>query len=102
MWKYFCAVKAINRRNIDKIKPVLLASMLIRLAAQSKAATQIDLGYYFDTRDFNTVAFFIQNKDLGRGFSAWGFSDFHDLQNNKSDRSSQASYFQSIDSVTLS
>lgn len=73
-------------RTTNKIKHVLLTSLLISLATQANAATQIDLNYYFDTRDFNTFAFFIQNKALGQDFSAWGFSDFHGQQNNKSER----------------
>ncbi|MFT5450787.1 MAG: hypothetical protein ACI9N9_000267 [Enterobacterales bacterium] len=80
----FINLEAINLLNT--IKYILLLSLVISLTTQSKAATQLDLSYYFDSRDFNTFALFVQNKDLGQDFSVWGFSDFHGQQNNKSER----------------
>jgi len=58
-------------------------TLLAYLPTHSNAETKIDLSYYFDSRDFNTFAFFIQNPKLGDDFSLWGFSDFHSAQNNK-------------------
>jgi len=52
----------------------------------ANAANQVDISYYFDDRDFNTLTLFMLNKDLGGGFSFLGFTDFHSDHQNSTNR----------------
>ncbi len=44
------------------------------------------LTYYFDSRDYNTLAIFTSIDELPLGFKIWGFTDLHGDQGNASDR----------------
>jgi len=59
---------------------------LIVCSTHTYAENQVNLSYYLDNRDFNTLTLFVQNKSVGSGFSFWGFTDFHSDQDNTDER----------------
>lgn len=44
------------------------------------AQTQVSTSYYWDNRNFNTAQIALSAKQLGNGFSVWGFTDLHARQ----------------------
>ncbi|MFQ5534091.1 MAG: hypothetical protein ACE5EM_04625 [Sphingomonadales bacterium] len=69
---------------------VLFTAMTVFLAGNStiaagdvpggKLAGTVKLAYYFDSRDFNTLAVNLSVKNLPFGWNLWGFTDLHGRQ----------------------
>lgn len=61
--------------------------------ASKKNPAKVDLTYYFDSRDYNTLNVQTSLPDLPWGFKIWGFIDIHSEQNNAEQRFDLNRYF---------
>jgi len=61
--------------------------------ASKKNPAKVDLTYYFDSRDYNTLNVQTSLPDLPWGFKIWGFIDIHSEQNNTEQRFDLNRYF---------
>lgn len=48
--------------------------------------TQVNLSYYFDSRDFNTMNLLVNSTGLPWGFNVFGFTDLHGTEGQPSNR----------------
>ncbi len=48
--------------------------------------TKVNLSYYFDSRDFNTMNVLVNSTALPWGFNVFGFTDFHGTENVPTER----------------
>ncbi|MDH5435390.1 MAG: porin family protein [Gammaproteobacteria bacterium] len=71
--------------NINLTRP-FIALVLLTINVTTQAEPKVQMQYYFDDRDFNTLGVVVSANDLPAGFSIWGFTDFHGDQNNANER----------------
>lgn len=56
-------------------------------------SSQLDVSYYFDNREYNTLNIQTSTDKLPLGIFLWGFIDIHSDQNKNSDRFDLTRYF---------
>ena len=61
--------------------------------ASKKKPAKVDLSYYLDSRDYNTLTLQTSLPDLPWGFNIWGFVDMHSEQKNADQRFDLTRYF---------
>ena len=67
-------------RSIICVSAVYFSGLGVGLAGDESKRLHNSIAYYFDSRDFNTLALNTSAK-LPLGFKLWGFTDFHGNQN---------------------
>ena len=67
------------------LRKVYLLPGLLGLTSIVSAA-QFEASYYWDDRTYNSITLQVSARDLGAGFSVWGFTDFHGDQANAARR----------------
>jgi hypothetical protein len=89
-----------NERKIPLKEITIILALILGLSmfstiaeASKRKPAKVDLTYYLDSRDYNTLNLQTSLPDLPWGFNIWGFVDFHSEQKNADERFDLTRYF---------
>lgn len=93
--KLFFDERKIPLKKISFTISLLLGLFIFTTIAEAskRKPAKVDLTYYFDNRDYNTLNVQTSLPDLPWDFNIWGFIDIHSEQNNADQRFDLNRYF---------